>query len=903
MKKTLTPLMLLGLMLIGSPQAVAQSRLDTPHAKAKPAGLTPNKPVVTQGAAKGGGYCAASASGSIDFDLDERIVNVTFSNINNSSPNAAPVFPAYTLYPTPVGNVTAGMSYTLSVNVNTTTLTTGFSENQVLAWIDYNQDFDFDDAGEQVLVSAIDALDIYSGNVTIPLSATVGTTRMRIRLHDTHDGTDYINVFNDTPCGDASYGEIEDYVLNITSGGGGNAPVNDLCASATVIGVNATCVASTGTTANATQSVAPAACSGFTAASASDVWYTFTATAASTTIEVTGDGDATTGMDPVLEAFSGTCAALTSLGCVDATLRGATETLTIATTPGTTYLYRIYYWPYPGQAVFGFNTCVISAGGGGYCAASASGSVDFDLDERIVNVAFSNINNASANAAPTAPAYTLYNTPVGNVTTGTTYTLSVDVNTTTLTTGFSENQVLAWIDYNQDLDFEDAGEQVLISAIDALDIYTGDVTIPLGATLGTTRMRIRLHDTHDGTAYINVFNDTPCGDASYGEIEDYVLNISSGGGPTPPNDDCTGAVAVNLPTPGSITLSGDNTGATVDPPTTFTVVWEAFTITECSDITVNYCQPGSVFEAFFINLAVQCPDILTGILSGSNDACNVYFLDVPPGTYYIPVRVESDGSTPQGAYTIGVSSTPCGPTGPYCEAGANSVQFEKISNVTFSDINNSSTSPLGYEDFTSVVGSVVGGVMYPISVSAAGGFATDQVLVWIDWNQDLDFDDAGEEVFVSATGTGPFTGDITVPLTATAGQTRMRVRLHDTYVGPDYPNTPNPTPCDTSTYGQVEDYTIDMIGIITGAGALSEAAFGVYPNPTDGNLIVRTGSLGGMVQLEVIDALGRTAYSEQRSVAKASSMQLALAGRLAPGTYLLRLTSGDAREEQRIVVR
>ncbi|MBK9146503.1 MAG: hypothetical protein IPM12_01645 [Flavobacteriales bacterium] len=314
---------------------------------------------------RGGGYCAASASGSIDFDLDERIVNVAFSNINNASANAAPIAPAYTLYPTPAGNVTAGMSYTLSVNVNTTTLTTGFSESQVLAWIDYNQDFDFDDAGEQVLISAIDALDIYSGDVTIPLSATVGTTRMRIRLHDTHDGTDYINVFNDTPCGDASYGEIEDYVLNITSGGGGNAPVNDLCANATLIGVNATCVASAGTTENATQSVAPAACSGFTATSANDVWYTFTATAASTTIEVTGSGDATTGMDPVLEAFSGSCVALTSLGCVDATLRGATESLTIATTPGTTYLYRVYHWPYIPQTVFGFTTCVIAGGGGG----------------------------------------------------------------------------------------------------------------------------------------------------------------------------------------------------------------------------------------------------------------------------------------------------------------------------------------------------------------------------------------------------------------------------------------------------------------------------------------------------------------------------------------------------------
>ncbi|MFN3874590.1 MAG: T9SS type A sorting domain-containing protein, partial [Flavobacteriales bacterium] len=77
------------------------------------------------------------------------------------------------------------------------------------------------------------------------------------------------------------------------------------------------------------------------------------------TISVTGNGDGATGMDPILEAFSGTCGNLVSLGCVDATLRGATETLTLPTTPGTTYYYRVYYWPYGGPPTdYSFTTCV-----------------------------------------------------------------------------------------------------------------------------------------------------------------------------------------------------------------------------------------------------------------------------------------------------------------------------------------------------------------------------------------------------------------------------------------------------------------------------------------------------------------------------------------------------------------
>lgn len=571
--------------------------------------------------------------------------------------------------------------------------------------------------------------------VTGVLSGTVSPDGCTLSFASLPAGTYYVPVLVD-----ATVTPIGAYSLSVTTTAcSGSAPANDDCANATTIGVNATCVATTGTTQGATQSMAPATCSTFTASAANDVWYSFTATAASTTVEVTGDGDATTGMDPILEVFSGACGSLTSLGCIDATVRGGTESMVVTTTPGSTYYYRIYYWPYgTPQTVFGFTTCVISAGGGS----------------------------------------------------------------------------------------------------------------------------------------------------------------------TPPNDDCTGAVPVALSTPGSITLSGDNTGATVDPPTAFVVVWEAFTITDCSNVTINYCQTGSEFDAFFINVAVQCPDFITGILSGPNDDCNVYFDNLAPGTYYIPVRVETDGTTPQGAYSIQVSAVPCGPVSPYCEASANSLQFEKISNVNFAGIDNNSTSNAGYEDFTGVTGTVVGGVDYPISVTIAAGYETDEVRAWIDWNQDQDFDDAGEEVFVSAPGEGPHTGMVSVPATATMGVTRMRIRLHDTYVGPDYPNTPNPLPCDTSTYGQVEDYSIDMIGVITGASSLEQGVVGVFPNPNDGNMTIVYAGANGTAVIELVDATGRIVHAEQRAVSTGALLPLAVGGKVAHGSYTLRMTGpGGELHQQRVVVR
>jgi subtilisin-like proprotein convertase family protein len=152
---------------------------------------------------------------------------------------------------------------------------------------------------------------------------------------------------------------------------------------------------------------------------------------------------------------------------------------------------------------------------------------------------------------------------------------------------------------------------------------------------------------------------------------------------------------------------------------------------------------------------------------------------------------------------VQVTVTPC-----YCTAGATSTTFEKISNVTFGTINNNSTSTAGYENFTALSTNAYIGATMPISVSISGGFAADQVRVWIDYNKDFDFDDAGELVYTSANGVGPHIGNIIIPASVTPGTTRMRVRMFDTSLGP------NSTPCGTSTYGQVEDYTLNLVPCI-----------------------------------------------------------------------------------------
>jgi len=173
-----------------------------------------------------------------------------------------------------------------------------------------------------------------------------------------------------------------------------------------------------------------------------------------------------------------------------------------------------------------------------------------------------------------------------------------------------------------------------------------------------------------------------------------------------------------------------------------------------------------------------------------------------PGTYQVELTAYNaygnDTETKLLYITVSLPS--------YCAAGATSAAYEHISNFTCNTINNSSGSD-SYADYTAISTSMDLGSSHAFTVTNGGGYTTDQCLIWVDWNRDGDFVDANESVYASATGVGPYAGTIDVPVTATAGDVRVRIRIHDTNVS----YSPNATSCGDSGYGEVEDYTITVI--------------------------------------------------------------------------------------------
>lgn len=100
------------------------------------------------------------------------------------------------------GLVGIGGSYNVSVK-----RVSNFNRANTKIWIDYNQDGTFSTT-ELVASSGSIAGDTYTGTISVPLTAKIGNTRMRV-------GTAFDNLSNE-PCGPNQYGEFNDFRIRVT---------------------------------------------------------------------------------------------------------------------------------------------------------------------------------------------------------------------------------------------------------------------------------------------------------------------------------------------------------------------------------------------------------------------------------------------------------------------------------------------------------------------------------------------------------------------------------------------------------------------------------------------------------------------------------------------------------------
>ena len=121
------------------------------------------------------------------------------------------------------------------------------------------------------------------------------------------------------------------------------------------------------------------------------------------------------------------------------------------------------------------------------------------------------INNATG-ALP-SPYYNFYSSMSADLEQGNSYSITLSAGSYT-----SDNNISVWIDFNHDGTFASSEKLGNVTLINMPTTGTINFTVPGGASIGNTRMRVR-----------EVWNNTnidPCAGYQYGETEDYIISIT-----------------------------------------------------------------------------------------------------------------------------------------------------------------------------------------------------------------------------------------------------------------------------------------------------------------------------------------------------------------------------------------
>jgi chitodextrinase len=256
--------------------------------------------------------------------------------------------------------------------------------------------------------------------------------------------------------------------------------------------------------------------------------------------------------------------------------------------------------------------------------------------------------------------------------------------------------------------------------------------------------------------------------------------------------DAAGNISAASNTANVTTLTADTTAPSV--PTTLTASGTTYNSTNLS------------WTASTDNVAVTGYDVYKdAVLLGSTTTATTYpVTGLSASTAYaFTVKAKDAAGNISAASNTANVTTPAAPIS-YCTSQGNSTSDEKIGRVAFGTIDNPSTGTTGYENFTAIATNASRGTAYTITVTPAWTSTVypEGYAVFIDYNQNGVFTDSGETVWSNAASTTtPVSGSITIPATATLGNTRMRVSMKYNGV---------PTSCEAFSYGQVEDYTVNI---------------------------------------------------------------------------------------------
>ncbi|WP_396166632.1 fibronectin type III domain-containing protein [Flavobacterium sp.] len=456
------------------------------------------------------------------------------------------------------------------------------------------------------------------------------------------------------------------------------------------------------------------------------------------------------------------------------------------------------------------------------------------------------------------------------------------------------------------------------------DYATSDATFDNTPKSGTKYLRDSWTATNEymwtpgfqltaGTSYD--FSSWIQGDGGNGWVVDYFVNSSQVS---------TGATQLgatyNVPGTGTLAIQPYAKITRTFVPTTSGVYYFAFRVNQPNSAP-NYVAFDDVELKVTPNVIPTCA---TGITATPNTTCGNFanqlsWNNVTDATgYYVTIGTTSGGTNIANAVPVSSNSysfsgtintqyfwkvvpfsgagsaTGCTEqsfttvaTGCYCASVPTTNDGSGITNATVG------TTPFVIADVTYVNNTTTAIAVEPgtntnVQLVFATGYTYD-INIWIDFNNDFDFNDAGELVKtgIACTAANPNTVDASflMPLTAPTGPHRMRIGTADSGQVP-------PAPCYNGAYGVTLDFTVDTT---LGSNSFDTSNFVAYPNPVKDvlNLSYKT----AISNVKVINLLGQEVVNAN---ANTNDVQVNMSA-LSAGVYIVNVTVDDTVHSIKVI--
>ncbi|MEW7280660.1 GEVED domain-containing protein [Aquimarina sp. 2201CG1-2-11] len=288
---------------------------------------------------------------------------------------------------------------------------------------------------------------------------------------------------------------------------------------------------------------------------------------------------------------------------------------------------------------------------------------------------------------------------------------------------------------------------------------------------------------------------------------------------------------------------------------------------------------------------------IDGTVVGASQTTTFSVTGLSPATSYnVSVSAQDAAGNVSGAATVSFTTITNDIT--YCDSASRNASEEYISNVQLNTIYNTSTGQT-YSDFTSVSTNLNEGKTYTVSVTPTwvGTIYSEGYAVWIDYNNNGSFDDAGELVWSKPTSRDTAnSGSFTVPVGTSQTSVRMRVSMRYSGV---------PTSCETFSYGEVEDYTVNLAGrgvINDNTKALKTFAENVkrnikmYPNPANSELTIDIKE-GDFDEIKILSSTGAMV----KNISPKIGSNVIDVSQFTTGVYFVRFTSKRLAVTERFI--